>query len=261
MRTIDCKVELITPEKAQEYYNKSKGNRVINRRRVNDYIALMKKGLWMLNGESICFDWNGAFINGHHRMLAVIESGVSVEMLVVRNVDPQCWFTYDQGKLRSGGDVFHIDGIANANNVKAIVAKAEALHENKILCPGRNDQHTRKSNGELLEIYRQKEDLYQRALTIASRYQKEFKGLLSASYVGGVSAFLMRYKGYSENHVNTFWENFALGIMPYYRQVRTVLSVANNSRTVMQILYSAWTVYNNKKDKDTFEIIPGSFND
>ena len=39
------KVEKITPEMAKKYYAKSKGNRVIRRKTVNEYIAQMKKGL------------------------------------------------------------------------------------------------------------------------------------------------------------------------------------------------------------------------
>lgn len=81
------KVEKITPEIAKIYYS-----RVINRQAVKTYIAQMKTGRWVLNGETICFDSNGVLRDGHHRLLAIIESGVTIEVLVVRGVDPAAWF-------------------------------------------------------------------------------------------------------------------------------------------------------------------------
>lgn len=53
------KVEKITPEIAKIYYSRLTGNRVINRQAVKTYIAQMKTGRWVLNGETICFDSNG----------------------------------------------------------------------------------------------------------------------------------------------------------------------------------------------------------
>lgn len=50
------KVEKITPEIAKIYYSRSTGNRG---QAVKTYIAQMKTGRWVLNGETICFDSNG----------------------------------------------------------------------------------------------------------------------------------------------------------------------------------------------------------
>jgi hypothetical protein len=67
------KVEKITPEIAKIYYSRSTGNRVINRQAVKTYIAQMKTGRWVLNGETICFDSNGVLRDGHHRLLAFFQ--------------------------------------------------------------------------------------------------------------------------------------------------------------------------------------------
>lgn len=124
-------------------------------------------------------------MDGHHRLLAIIESGITIEVLVVRGV---AWFTYDQGKSRSGGDVFQLDGVTNPFAAKAIVAKCEAINEKKILHSRNNAQYTSKSNAELLGIYRD-------ALSMYLKYQADFRRLLSPAYIGGVAAFLMLYKG------------------------------------------------------------------
>ena len=154
-------VEKITPEIAKIYYSRSTGNRVINRQAVKTYIAQMKTGRWVLNGETICFDSNGVLRDGHHRLLATIESGVTIEVLVVRGVDP--------------------------------------------------------------------------------------------------AAFLMLYKGCTKECVGRFWEGFALGILPAYKQARTALSVASGSKAVMQIVYSAWYAYEHDNITEDFVMIEGSF--
>ena len=253
------KVEKITPEMANKYYAKSKGNRVIRRRTVNEYIAQMKKGLWILNGETICFDANGALMDGHNRLLAIIESGVTVEVLVVRGVDPRAWVTYDQGKSRSGGDVFQIDGVSNPFASKAIVAKCEAIAEKKILHNRNQAQYTSKSNAELLEIYKANEELFRDALSMYLKYQNDFRKMLSPAYIGGVAAFLMLYKGCTREYVEKFWADFALGILPAYKQARTALSVASGSKAVMQIVYSVWYAYEHEATTEDFTMVKGSF--
>lgn len=253
------KVERITPEMAKKYYAKSKGNRVIRRKTVNEYIAQMRKGLWVLNGETVCFDANGALMDGHHRLLAIIESGITIEVLVVRGVDPAAWFTYDQGKSRSGGDVFQLDGVTNPFAAKAIVAKCEAINEKKILHSRNNAQYTSKSNAELLGIYREHEKVFRDALSMYLKYQADFRRLLSPAYIGGVAAFLMLYKGCTKECVDRFWEGFALGILPAYKQARMALTVASGSKAIMQIVYSAWYAYEHDNITEDFVMIEGSF--
>lgn len=219
----------------------------------------MKTGRWVLNGETICFDSNGVLRDGHHRLLAIIESGVTIEVLVVRGVDPAAWYTYDQGKSRSGGDIFQIAGVTNPFATKAIVAKCEAINEKKILHSRNNAQYTSKSNAELLRIYREHEELFRDALSMYLKYQADFRKLLSPAYIGGVAAFLMLYKGCTKEYVGRFWEGFALGILPAYKQARMALTVASGSKAIMQIVYSAWYAYEHDNITEDFVMIEGSF--
>ena len=59
----------------------------------------MKAGKWCLNGEAIEFDTNGKLKNGQHRLRAVIKSGVAIDCVVVRGVDPDI-VLYDNGLKR-----------------------------------------------------------------------------------------------------------------------------------------------------------------
>lgn len=82
----------VTPEKAQELLDKSKGK---NRRNItaaskkrsvsmaNDIMA----GRWYMNGETIKMDRQGHVIDGQHRLYAIILAGVGVWCLFVFGVE------------------------------------------------------------------------------------------------------------------------------------------------------------------------------
>ena len=63
----------------------------------------------------------------------------------------------------------------------------------------------------------------------------------------------MLYKGCTKECVDRFWEGFALGILPAYKQAR----MASGSKAIMQIVYSAWYEHNNITED--FVMIEGSF--
>ena len=83
-------VEKITPEMATAYMKKNtnnpRGKSSLSRRIVKQYAEDMSAGLWQLNGEAIMFDEDGYLKNGQHRLAAIILSGKTVEMCVIRGV-------------------------------------------------------------------------------------------------------------------------------------------------------------------------------
>lgn len=91
----------ITPENAAQFLLKNKSNRRISRHTVNCYAKDMKAGRWRRNGEAIVFDSDGYLRNGQHRLSAIVESGVSVTILVIWGVPPEECDIYDRGRIRS----------------------------------------------------------------------------------------------------------------------------------------------------------------
>lgn len=84
---IKAEFEKITPAKAKEYLEHNTDNyRSLSQKTVHVYAADMRNGCWQTNGEPIAFDENGTLLNGQHRLNAIIESGTSITMLVVRGV-------------------------------------------------------------------------------------------------------------------------------------------------------------------------------
>jgi hypothetical protein len=107
-------VETITPDKAREYLAANRFNRPLSRTVVADYVAAMKAGEWLLNGEAIKFDWNGQLVDGQHRLEAIVRAEVPTDFVVIRDLDPGVFKTLDTGKKRTAADVLSIAQIPNA---------------------------------------------------------------------------------------------------------------------------------------------------
>lgn len=110
---ITASMELITPKMAEEYLTHNTNNyRFISNIKVGNYAEDMKRGLWQENGESIVFGADGILKDGQHRLKAIVKSGVSVPILVVRGVENDVQ-TFDMGMGRT------ISQIARANGYVA----------------------------------------------------------------------------------------------------------------------------------------------
>lgn len=109
-KDVSVAIETITPEKAKQYLDHNCVNRRISSDRVKSYAIDMKNKQWEFNGEAIQFNQKGELINGQHRLTAIVKSGVSVKMMVMRNL-PNEITLFDRGRTRSVADGMIIDGI------------------------------------------------------------------------------------------------------------------------------------------------------
>jgi hypothetical protein len=98
----------ITPEMAKAMLEHNKGNRPVKSSVVVTYARDMQKGNWKTDYNPIAFATDGTLKNGQHRLAAIIKSGVTVSMLVARDVDDEAM--YDIGANRSTPDVLHFNG-------------------------------------------------------------------------------------------------------------------------------------------------------
>lgn len=90
----------ITPEMAKRYLGNNHSNRNIRKSSVAKYKKLMDKGYWHVTGDGITLDCDGNLIDGQHRLLAVIEHGRPVTMLVTRGVSAGAQQYMDSGAGR-----------------------------------------------------------------------------------------------------------------------------------------------------------------
>lgn len=124
----------VTPEIAQEWLNKSKGNRAIRKKHVARLKADLEQGRFMYNGDCIRFLQDGTLFDGHHRLTACVESGVpfKTDTFVI---DESAKSTTDQGAARTTSDNFVMDLGIPHKQAAAIAAAVRLMtcHDNTVI--------------------------------------------------------------------------------------------------------------------------------
>lgn len=115
---MEFKIESISPAKAVEYLRHNTDNyRKLTRAVYKRYAEDMKNGRWQLNGEAIVFGEDGTLKDGQHRLAAIIESGKTIQMAVIRDVKDDVTI-YDVGMDRTVLQMSRAEGLdANASVV------------------------------------------------------------------------------------------------------------------------------------------------
>lgn len=119
----------VTPELAAEWLGRNAPeNRSISKRRVRAWVGEMRAGRWELTHQGIAFSAAGVLVDGQHRLTAVVESGVTVNMLVFFDVPTTYSGPIDQGFVRTTAT---ITGRSNS-----YIAMVRHLHRLQFRVPG-----------------------------------------------------------------------------------------------------------------------------
>jgi len=111
-KNITVAVQKISPAFAKNLLEtKSVGNRKIDVNRVKQYASDMKSGRWTLSDSAIWFDEDGHIVNGHHRLLAIVESGSTQTFVMVTGVSKEDVINADTGRVRSAQDAGYYAGV------------------------------------------------------------------------------------------------------------------------------------------------------
>lgn len=189
-------IETITPDVAKLYLGSNISNRRVSRERVSYLAEQMKSGEWEISNDAICFDEDGALINGQHRLLALIEYGQPLQFLVGRGYNRDVFTIMDTGKNRSAGDVFYINGVKNSTNTAAMVRRHMLLRKGLTILRSETGAGNAKStrtnlnNKQLFEEYEKHRDLYDIISTDSVLIYSKCR-LLSQSEISGIMAFLI----------------------------------------------------------------------
>ena len=94
----------ITPELAKEMLATSAGNRALRSYYVDLLVGAMKRGEWRLTNQGIGFDTLGRLRDAHHRLHAVVKSGVTIQSVVTFGMPINSYEVIDTGKIRTLSD-------------------------------------------------------------------------------------------------------------------------------------------------------------
>lgn len=111
----------VTPDLAKQWLGVNQHNRNMRFRLADSYAADIAEDDWDLNGETIKFATDGRLLDGQHRLQAIVDSNKTVQLIVVRGLDPRTQATMDRGAVRKFGDVLKLDGETNAIGLAAAV--------------------------------------------------------------------------------------------------------------------------------------------
>ena len=118
-----AQVEAITPERAAEMLESGQAinNRKVAWSTVRRYAHDMANGKWKMTGESIKFDQHDRLIDGQHRLYAIMESGATIETMVVYGLTDDAFGGLDQQRRRNAGQFLGMHGYSNENLLAATV--------------------------------------------------------------------------------------------------------------------------------------------
>ncbi len=195
-------IENITPAVASTMLKNRPYQRRIRPATVGLYVYQMQKGLWRDTGEAIKIDTEGNLCDGQHRLTAIVESGVSLDMLVVRNIHASAFDAMDQGAPRTPGDTLSRAGFKHADSIAAVCANLRRLDKRTMtFSTGFTHKIPREETRRFAEARRTR-------LESAVQYATSIKGLAGASILG-TFFYLVEY--IDQEKASTFSEGLRTG--------------------------------------------------
>lgn len=168
---LDVSLVTVTPGMAETWLGRNTRNRHLRKRIVGAYARDMAAGHWQVTGEAIKFDDNGKLIDGQHRLHAVIRSGVSVQMLVIRGLRQSAQDVLDTGARRSVADVLALEGKARATHLAAAARCALAFESGMLHSGGGGGAGRVATSSEVREFLESNPDL-ERAVEATSTLRR-----------------------------------------------------------------------------------------
>lgn len=135
--TMSVRVERVDPKRAEELLGRNTHNRNVRGRQITSMAADMRAGKWRLNGEALKFANDGTLLDGQHRLLAVIESGAEIEILVVRGMPRAFQETMDAGSRRTFADVLKLRGETGYSTLATVVRAVNHFEHTGTVAAGR----------------------------------------------------------------------------------------------------------------------------
>ena len=117
----------ITPTKAEAMLAKNTSNRNLRPTVVRRYARDITNGDWVLNGETIKVSSSGRILDGQHRLQAIIEADIALDVFVIFGLPDDAQETIDRGLPRNIQDALRLRGEVSANLLAATISNAVLL--------------------------------------------------------------------------------------------------------------------------------------
>lgn len=115
----------MTPELAAELLAKNPHNRPLSKPYVRELRRELEEGRWKTTHQGVAVDEDGNVLDGQHRLTAIVESGITVEMLLAEGVARDAFGAIDQHRKRTGGQILAMSGVSR--DAPRMIAMARAI--------------------------------------------------------------------------------------------------------------------------------------
>jgi len=121
--------EIVAPERATELLNLNIKNRDASQNNLRKVIHAIMSGEWDVNnGETIKINTNSEIVDGQHRLMAIVHTGIAIPLTIAFGVSENAQETIDTGRSRNGADILSIEGFQVPKKAAGVLNKLAFLN-------------------------------------------------------------------------------------------------------------------------------------
>jgi hypothetical protein len=199
---MNTSLTFVTPKIAAQLLFNNEANRNLRNRVVDKYARDMLDGNWKTTHQGIAIYSDGNIADGQHRLSAIIQSGVSVHMLITTGMNKDASEGIDTNAPRSISDVIRLSGADSFVSSKDAVSATRAL---MVLATGVKSAHS----PSVIRAYIEKNN--NSIKLVSELFTKNTRGLSSAYMRAALIAAHMR--GISTKNIERFVNILMSGII------------------------------------------------
>lgn len=194
-------VEILVTKKMADamLHLRNKKNRKINRAWVEKLKVILLGGRFHGDIARAIFDWDGDLRDAQHRLMAISETAVAVEMDVTFGIDPAAFPAMDVGLRRTAAQNLDLDGI-RYGGVRASIVRLQYRIEHSGSMP--DDEYV------YLQASESSDDVMHRALLQASRLRAKKKVIHSSA---ALAYRLIALHSTWASLLDEFWDRLVIG--------------------------------------------------
>jgi hypothetical protein len=237
----------MTPALATTLLEGNTGNRRLDPRRVKSLVAAFTAGEYKFEGSPIRIGPGGLVLDGQHRMEAVRASGVSIQVLLITDLDPSVQLVLDTGKPRTFVDFLTVHGVSNATNVAATTALFWHYEQGHVVSPSSWSYRPTPTYTELWGFYQDHEDEIRSAIKETHPVRRKIRIAPSVAAAG-----YMILAGVDEEDAEAFFSELRFEVAqgaPAALLARTLNARRErsmrdyNQQEQMALLFKTWNMY------------------
>lgn len=114
-------IELVSPERAAAMLARNSHNRKVKPSAVRRLVAAIERGEWELTMDGVGNEFDGPFLNGQHRLMAIVETGQTLPLIICDGFDAASQDVMDSGVRRNLADALDLAGETNTHALAATI--------------------------------------------------------------------------------------------------------------------------------------------